>query len=234
MVSTLAPQNAGRFVRHPDIYFEDGIARQHVPHWGNEDMIQTVASDRADEAFHERILPRAVGGREHFEDPHIRHALPEGVAVDRVAIAEEIGRRGVLREGVHDLLGRPFGGGMLGHVEVQNAPPMVGEHDQDEQHAPMSGWHCEEIDRDQVADMVGEELRQVCDGGVRRFGISLETVRSATSIPSFHSSPWIRGAPHSRFASAILVTRAVISALIGGRPAVALKGAQTRVHAAAW
>ncbi len=63
-------------------------------------------------------------------------------------------------------------------------------------------------------------VRQVCDGGVRRFGIRRETGRSATSIPSFRSSPWILGAPHSRFASPILVTRAVISALTGGRPPV--------------
>jgi hypothetical protein len=51
-------------------------------------------------------------------------------------------------------------------------------------------------------------VRQVCDGAVRRFGITLETVRSATSIPSFKSSPWILGAPHRGFASAIRLTRA--------------------------
>src|SRR5215831_1985473 len=35
----------------------------------------------------------------------------------------------------------------------------------------------------------------VCEGGGRRCEISRDTVRSATSIPSFRSSPWIRGAP---------------------------------------
>jgi len=53
--------------------------------------------------------------REGFTDAHALHALPEHVTVDRVAIAEEIGRGGVIREGVHDLLGRP---GMLGDQEV--------------------------------------------------------------------------------------------------------------------
>src|SRR4029450_11037471 len=62
--------------------------------------------------------------------------------------------------------------------------------------------------------------RHVSDGAVRRFGISRETVRSATSIPSFKSSPWILGAPHRGFASAIRLTRAVISGLTGGRPPV--------------
>src|SRR5258708_24925014 len=61
-------------------------------------------------------------------------------------------------------------------------------------------------------------VRQLCEGGVRRFGSRRETVRSATSMPSFRSSPWIRGAPQSGFAAAICVTRALIWALTGGRP----------------
>ena len=67
---------------------------------------------------------------------------------------------------------------------------------------------------------LARNVRQVWDGGVCRFGRSRETVRSATSIPSFCSSPWMRGAPHRGFAAAIRVTRALISALAGGRPPV--------------
>ena len=53
--------------------------------------------------------------------------------------------------------------------------------------------------------------------------MSLETdttlsVRSATAIPSFCNSPWIRGAPHGGFAAAKRETRALIAALTGGRP----------------
>src|SRR2546426_248113 len=50
--------------------------------------------------------------------------------------------------------------------------------------------------------------------------MSRETLRSATSMPSLRSSPWILGAPHRGFAAAISLTRAVISALTGGRPPV--------------
>ena len=35
------------------------------------------------------------------------HALAEGVPVDGVSVAEEIGRGGVVGEGVHDLLSGP-------------------------------------------------------------------------------------------------------------------------------
>jgi len=106
-----------------------------VPLAKNKDMVQALAADRADEPFREGILPRAVGGRQHFANPHALDPAPERVAVDRVAIAQEIGRRGVVREGVHDLLGRPGGGGVRGDVEVEDAPAMVGEDDQDEEHA---------------------------------------------------------------------------------------------------
>ena len=166
-----------------------------VPFAEDEYVIQTFAPDGADEPLREGVLPRTVRGREDFTDAQALHALPEHVTVDRVAIAEEIGQGGVVREGVHDLLGRPGGGGMLGDIEVEDAPAVVGEHDEDEQNAQARGGNSKEIDGDEVPDMMVRNVRHVCDGGERRFGSRRETVRSATSIPSFCSSPWIRGAP---------------------------------------
>src|SRR5882724_1429263 len=181
----------------------------------NEDMIETFAPDRADESLGERVLPRAVGRGQHFMDPQALHSVLERVTVDAVAIAEEIERRAVLRERVDELLGGPGGGGMLGDVEVEDTAAVVGEHDQDEKDAEPGAGHGEEIDRDQVGDR-------------RRFGISRETVRSATSRPSLRSSPWIRGAPQSGLAAAIRMTRTLISALTGGRPPVG--GAESLVQ----
>src|SRR2546427_3236340 len=120
----------------------------------NEDMVQTLPPDRADEPLREGILPRAVGRREDFADPHALNASPKRRPVDAIAIAEEVGRRGVVRERVDELLGGPGGGGMLGDVEVEDTAAVVGEHDQDEKDAEPSAGHDEEIDRDQVADMV--------------------------------------------------------------------------------
>ena len=123
----------------------------------NEHVIQALAPDRADEPLRERVLPWALRRREDLLDPHALHAVPELLTVDLVTIAEEIGRRGLVREGVHDLLGGPGGGGVLGDVEVDDPPAVVGEHDEDEEDAEASGGHGEEVDRDQVADVVGEE-----------------------------------------------------------------------------
>jgi hypothetical protein len=68
---------------------------------------------------------------------------------------------------------------MLGHVEVEDAAAVVGEHDKDEEDAQLRGGDREEIDRDEVPDMLARNVRQVWDGGMRRCGISRETVRSS-------------------------------------------------------
>ena len=69
----------------------------------DEDVVETLTADRADEAFREGILPRASSSREDLLDPHALHELAEAVPVDRVAIAEEISGGGVVWEGVDDL-----------------------------------------------------------------------------------------------------------------------------------
>jgi hypothetical protein len=87
---------------------------------------------------------------------------------------------------------------MLGDVEVDDPPAVVSDYNEDEQDAEARGGHGEEIDGGQVPDMVGEERPPVWDGGECRFGSSRETVRLATSMPSFRTSPWMRGAPPKR------------------------------------
>jgi hypothetical protein len=54
--------------------------------------------------------------------------VPKGLSVDPVTITQEIGRRGFVRKGIHDLLSGP-GSGMLGDVEVDDPPAVVGEDD---------------------------------------------------------------------------------------------------------
>src|SRR2546425_11085377 len=60
----------------------------------DEDVIQTLAPDGAEKAMREDVLAWAVRRRQDFTDAHALRALPEHVPVDRVAIAEEVGRRG--------------------------------------------------------------------------------------------------------------------------------------------
>jgi hypothetical protein len=135
----------------------------------DEDVIQALTPDGTDQALRKRVLPRAVRRCEDFRDAHTVHAMPELLAVDPVTIAQEVDRSGLVWEGVHDLLGGPVGGGMLRDVEVDDAPAVVSEHDENEEDTKASGRHGEEVDRDQVAEVVGEKHPP----GLRGSGASL-------------------------------------------------------------
>ena len=60
--------------------------------------------------------------------------------------------------------------------------------------------------------------RHVGDGGLRRLAMYFSTVLFATSIPSFASSPWMRGAPQRGFARLIALMRRTTSGAFAGRP----------------
>src|SRR5262245_2173793 len=77
-----------------------GQNASQMPLAENDDMVQALASHRADELLGERILPRAVRRREDFLDPQARHSVPKLLAVNLVTIAQEIGRCGIVGEGV--------------------------------------------------------------------------------------------------------------------------------------
>jgi hypothetical protein len=92
----------------------------------DDNVVETVAPDRADKALRERILPGAVRRRKNFLDPHALHAVAKLLAVH--------------------LLRGPDGGGMLGDVEVDDPPAMVGKHHEDEQDAEARGGHGESME----------------------------------------------------------------------------------------
>ncbi len=46
---------------------------------------------------------------------------------------------------------------MLGDIEVEDAPPVVGEYNEDEQDAQARGGNGEEVHGDEVPDVIGQE-----------------------------------------------------------------------------
>ena len=133
----------------------------------DEDMIQALASDRADEPLREGILPWAVRRREDFLDLHALYSVPKLLAVDLVTVAQEIRARS--RPGRRPRsAGRSSGrwGARSRCSGRDDAPAVVSEHDENKEDAQARGWHREEIEGDQIADMVGEERPP----GLRRQG----------------------------------------------------------------
>jgi hypothetical protein len=62
-------------------------------------------------------------------------ASSEGLAVDRVSIPKEVFRAGLLRERLDHLLGRPAGGRVIRHVDVEEFAAVMPQDDEDEQQA---------------------------------------------------------------------------------------------------
>ena len=120
-------------------------------------VVETLAADGSDQALDEGVLPRGPRGAHDLVDAHSFDATAKRYAKDGVAIPHEKPRRAGLGKCLHDLLSGPGGGRMLGQVEVQDATAIVSEDDENVEHAEGGGRDCEEIDRGQGADVVGQE-----------------------------------------------------------------------------
>jgi hypothetical protein len=68
--------------------------RAFVPH---DDVIEALASEGADHAFHERILPGRPRRREHFFDAHLLNSTPRIRSIDPITI--RMRKRGALSQG---------------------------------------------------------------------------------------------------------------------------------------
>jgi hypothetical protein len=99
----------------PDIGHEDAAQMRFVD---DDHVIETLASERADQAFDGRGLPRTRRNGDDFADTHANQSALEDVAVDAVSIFMHPARRGVVRKRVDHLLRRPGCGWMIRDVDM--------------------------------------------------------------------------------------------------------------------
>ena len=85
-----------------------------------------VLNKRSNQSFRMRILPRRPRGRQDFANRHASDSSLKDGAVDAIAIMEQIAWGRVPREGLSHLVCRPFGSGMGGDVEMEQASPIMG------------------------------------------------------------------------------------------------------------
>src|SRR5262245_26417111 len=111
----------------------------------DDHMGQAFAADAANEPFHVGILPWTPGGDHDLLDPHVPRPQPKVSPVDPITVAQEIAWRFFPREGIHDLLGGPRGGGMLSDVEMYETSALMGQDEQDKQYCVAYRRHDKEI-----------------------------------------------------------------------------------------
>ena len=94
----------------PDTVVGDKVVAQPATPVGlveHHHVVETLAAQGPDEAFHVRILPRGPGRGLDFADPQGVNSAGEPDPVDRIAVAQQVARRGLPGERLHELLGRP-------------------------------------------------------------------------------------------------------------------------------
>src|SRR5262249_38495736 len=84
------------------------------------------------------------------------------------------------------------------HLEPQQLPPAVAQHQKREHSLKGQGRNHTQIDRGDRLRVIAKEVFQPCDRGPP-CTMYFETVDWATSKPSISSSPWMRDAPHFGF-----------------------------------
>src|SRR5262249_9805813 len=93
----------------------------------DDHVIKVLAADTSNQSFHVGILPRRPWCNHDLFDADVPDALTEHRPIDTIAIAAQIPRSLIPGDGFHDLLRGPLGCGMLGHIEMHDAPSLMGE-----------------------------------------------------------------------------------------------------------
>ncbi len=86
------------------------------------------------------------------------------ITEDCIAVAQQVARELVKGKCLPQLLSRPLGGRVGGHIEVQNAAAVMGQHQKHVKDLETNGGHGEEVDGDHLLGVILQE----CAPGLRR------------------------------------------------------------------
>ena len=97
----------------------------------NDDVIQTLSPDRADNSLYIRILPGRARRRDHLFDTQTLYPGPKPLTIDTIAIVQEIARSRLKGESFHQLLSSPFRRRMVRCVEVNDLSTLMSQNNKD-------------------------------------------------------------------------------------------------------
>ncbi len=99
----------------------------------DDDVIQTLPMNAANDALGIGILPRAPRCGRTFVHPQTAYAFSKLASIDGITIAQQVLRRGLPWERFNELLRSPLARRMLRYIEVNDPAPIVGQDNQHEQ-----------------------------------------------------------------------------------------------------
>src|ERR1700745_3297594 len=94
----------------------------------HEHMVEALAPNRTNDTLNIRPLPGGSRGGKDFLDSHVGYLSAEVTAVDGIAVAQQVARKLIKGERFSQLLSGPLRGWVCGHIEVENATTVMGQH----------------------------------------------------------------------------------------------------------
>ena len=125
-----------------------------MPFVEDDDVIQKLSAKASDHAFNIAILPGRSRRRDDFIYIERLKLSPNPITINTIAVSQQIPRCRIERKRFYNLLGRPLCRRMFRHVELDNAPPVMRQHEEHEKHVEGHRWHDKEIDSDEFFRML--------------------------------------------------------------------------------
>src|SRR5215471_16148629 len=140
-----------------------------VPLVHDDHVVQAFSANTSDNPFRVAVLPRTSSRYRNLLDTQCIHSCCEIVTIDPVTISYQVARHGVVGKCFDDLLCRPSSGRVFGNTKMQDTATVMGEDDENIQHAELYGRNCEEVDRDHLANVISKKRHP----GLRRLSCIL-------------------------------------------------------------
>ena len=134
-----------------------GQDRAQVALVEDDQMVEALAAQRADQALGDRVRLGRVHRREDRLDADPGSARDEGAAVAAVAIADQVARLFAPRCRGDHLPPDPFGRRVAGDVEMDEPPPVMRHEEEHVERVEGDRRHREEVGRPDVRRVVAQE-----------------------------------------------------------------------------
>ncbi len=129
----------------------------------NDTMVDAVSPGATHEALGKGILPRRLRSGDDFLDTHRLDPGLECLAVNTVAVANEVLGGGIKRKSIHNLPACPLRCRRISDVDVQYFPAVARDDEEHEQQSKGSSGHGKEI----AANNIFGVILQECPPGLR-------------------------------------------------------------------
>src|SRR6516165_11728764 len=111
----------------------------------HDHMIEALTTNGSNDSLDIGPLPRRARCRQDLADAHISQLFSKIMAENGIAISQQVERKLSKGKGLPHLLSRPLCGWVGSNIEVQNATPVMGQHQKHVKNLEVDRRHGEEI-----------------------------------------------------------------------------------------